>query len=85
MAESGPFTIDGEEFRTDASGEILQTTPAVPERTDAVPVRRLKALRARKEEARRVAQMGADRITGLTREISELDTLIDNAATEARG
>ena len=81
--ESGPFTINATDWRTDAAGNVTRTTAAVPEVVNNLGKRVLNRLQTQKVSA--LTELDADlaelngRRPGLVQEIADLQTLIDNA------
>ena len=83
MPASGPFTIDGEEWSTDAGGTISRTRPAIPANTRNPTVERPQSIKRNKQAE--LAQVNEDitalqtQKTQLETDIANLDTIIANA------
>ena len=81
---SGPFTIDGVEYRTDAQGNITETEPAIPAKINPLITRVVERRRGKKQDELdrcngEIARLEARKIV-LNRELADLDTIIANAA-----
>ncbi len=84
MARTGPFTINGLTFETDAGGAITRRIAAVPERTTNPTKERLQKLRVDKDlliiETTKERDKCQAELDKLTQESADLLTLIDNAS-----
>ena len=81
--ESGPFTINATEWRTNAEGNVTRTTPAKAAVVDNLGRRVLNRLQTQKvSELQEIDTDLADlngRRPGVVQEIADLQTLIDNS------
>lgn len=86
-SETGPFVVDGIEWKTDKDGVLTRTEPPIPEEATIRHRRDVMNLLAQTEEELIGVQVEYDkapgRIATLKQEIADLKKLADGSKTEA--